>query len=416
MIKVGVLPAMIEMGALPAQIEIGALPAPGTDATLRRMAKFTRRTLLAAGACLAAGPARALNNPTAPALAPPVIGAALPLSGELALSGDECLRGVQLAAAAVSAYGGIGGAAVNLIAADEISQSQAAAAVNALIAGNHAAVVLSGGASALSYPSSAAAELAQVPFIELTALADGITARGFKFLLRTGPTATMVAAMAAATIQKRYQNAKIGLLFNSGATGGAIAAAAIAAFKAQKTSPLLVIGYPEDVLDLNDPIGRLKRAGADILLHAAGPSDVLAAFAAMREQDWRPHGIVGCGDGYLLTDSAAVLGGAFDGVLAVGAPFYPPAAAAIEAAYTARYGMPPRGPDSLTAYVGARLVLDTLARQQDSSRLLDALRRTNLPVGSLANGFGVAFARNGQNGGSFVTLQEWRGERLEVVS
>jgi hypothetical protein len=78
--------------------------------------------------------------------------------------------------------------------------------------------------------------------------------------------------------------------------------------------------------------------------------------------------------------------------------------------------MAPRAPDGLTAYVGAKLALDTLAAAQgDAGKLLDALRRSDIPAGGLANGFGAAFDRSGQNTRSFVTLQQWSGQRPRPV-
>jgi branched-chain amino acid transport system substrate-binding protein len=274
-------------------------------------------------------------------------------------------------------------------------------------------VILGSGTSDLSYPGSAAAELAQVPFIELNAPADGITNRGFKFLLRTGPTTSMIAALAVETLATRFQDRKIGLLFSTGATTGAIAGSVIAGLKASKLQVLLAIGYPEDVTDLVDPAGRLMRAGVEIVLHAAGPLDALAFYVAMQAQNWRPKTVLGCGDGYLLRENAEALGPAFDDTLAIGVPFYPPQAAGIASDYLSRFGTAPRAPDSLSAYVGAKLVFDTLnLNGGDPARLLGALRRTSLPAGGLSNGWGVAFDRNGQNLAAFVTLQRWKSGKL----
>jgi branched-chain amino acid transport system substrate-binding protein len=342
-----------------------------------------------------------------------VTGVVLPLSGDLSLIGDECLRGIQLAADAVNTAGGIAGQKVALVAADAVDQSHVAAAVNGVITGGHAGVVLGTGASALSYPGSAAAELAQVPYIELNAPADGLTARGFKFLLRTGPTTSMIGALAVSTIQSRFTGRKIGLLFNTGATGGAIAAAAIAALNAAKIPVLLAIGYPEDVTDLYDPVGRFMRAGVELVLHAGGPSDVLGFYLAMQAQGWRPKAVIGCDSGYMLRETAQALGSAFDDTLMIGAPYYPAAATQIALAYQTKYGNPPRGADSLSAYAGAKLVFDTLNAQGGSAdKLLDVLRKVDVPAGGLANGFGVSFDANGQNTRSFVTLQRWRGSQL----
>jgi ABC-type branched-subunit amino acid transport system substrate-binding protein len=78
--------------------------------------------------------------------------------------------------------------------------------------------------------------------------------------------------------------------------------------------------------------------------------------------------------------------------------------------------MAPRAAASLTAYVGAKLVFDVLNQAGgDATKLLDALRRCDIPAGSLANGFGVAFDKTGQNTRSFAVLQQWRGQVLQAV-
>ncbi|MDE8347541.1 MAG: ABC transporter substrate-binding protein [Acidocella sp.] len=371
------------------------------------MSAFTRRVLLAIAALPVAGAARAAKTPSPPP--PPVIGAVAPLTGDLSLVGDEGKRGIALAVDMINSQGGIAGVPAALVTANAIDQGHAGAAVGGLINTDHANLILSAGTSALCYPASAAAELAQTPFIELTATADGITARGFKYLLRAGPTTGMIAALAVQTLQSRHAGRKLGFLFNTGATGGAIAAATLNALTAAKTPPWLTIGYAEGGSDLFEPVGRLKRAGVEIVLHAGGPSEVLAFFTAMVEQSWHPGAVLGCGDGYGLRETAYAIGPAFEGTAIIAAPYYPQDAASVKAAYVARYGMEPRAPDSLTAYVGALFTLAALNKLNgDTNKLLDFLRQSNAPPGALPNGFGVQFDHTGQNTRSFVTLQRWR--------
>ncbi len=270
------------------------------------MSSLPRRSLLGAAAALSlAASGRAASKSGTQAVKPaPQLGAALPLTGAYALEGDETLRGILLAMDAVNAAGGIAGKPVAFTREDMPAQSSAAATVNGLISNAHANILFGSGTSTLSYPATAAAELAQVPFIELTAPADGIMTRGFKFLLRTGPTTSMIGGLAAGTIQSRFAGRKLGLLFNTGATGGAIAAATIAALNTAKLPVTLAAGYPEDAVDLYDPVGRLMRAKVDVLLHAAGPDDALALFQAMKSLNWRPASLIGCGNGYGLRDTA----------------------------------------------------------------------------------------------------------------
>ncbi len=379
------------------------------------MASPSRRFLL--GAALSLGlAARAQAGGAGQAQstqAGPRFGAALPLSGPYALSGDETLRGIQLAIDTINAQGGIAGKPVSLATADMPSQAAAAGVVNGLIKDAHAGILFGSGSSALSYPATAAAELAQIPFIELTAPADGIMTRGFKFLLRTGPSTSMTAQLAAATIRARFAGRRLGLLFNVGATDGAIAAATLAALKMAGLPLTLAAGYPEDASGLADQAGRMMRAKVEVLLHAAGADDALMAFQAMRELGWRPAALIGMGTGYAQRETQEALGAALDGAFVIAAPFYPGPAAAIAAAYEAKFAVQPRSAESCTAYVGAKLVFDTLrAAGEDPARLLAALRQVNLPKGALANGFGAAFDNAGQNSRSFVTLQNWKNGSL----
>jgi branched-chain amino acid transport system substrate-binding protein len=378
---------------------------------------LSRRLALGlAGAALVAPAARASSAQTHKTAQALICGAALPLSGAAALEGSEVLRGIQLAADTVNAAGGIAGTPVQLVSADMPAPSDATAAVNGLINQAHAGVMLGSGDSSLSYPASAAAELAQTPFIELTAAADGICTRGFKFLLRTGPSTQMAAQLAVQTLQQRFAGRKLGLLYNSGMTGGDFAAALNAALAAAKLPVTLAAGYPEGIADLHDEAARMKQAGVQVLLHAAGPDEALGLALAERSLDWKPETLIGYGAGYRYRQTQAALEGGLDGAYVIAPPFYPAAADAVRAAYAARYGTAPRAADSLTAYAGAKLVFDTLnGMDGDAGKLLAALREANLPRGSLANGFGVQFDRNGQNTGAYVTLQQWRGDGLAPV-
>lgn len=381
------------------------------------MAKLTRRFLVCSAASLGLAKASwassvSMKTPT-PQITPASIGVALPRTGVYALQGDEVFRGIQLAVDAVNARAGVAGQKIQLISEDMPSQASAATVVNELVMADNANILFGSGSSALSYPATAAAELAQTPFIELTAPADGIMSRGFKYLLRIGPTTGMIGQLAAATVTSRYPQRRLGLLFNTGATAGAIAAAAINDLKVAKQPVTLSIAYPEDADSLVVQVGRLMRAGVEVLFHAAGVDDSLALFEAMQNLSWRPTTLIGCGEGYELRDTQKALGAALDGTLVIGAPFYPGRAEDLKLAYEAKYGVPPRSADSCTAYVGAKLVFDTLgAVQGDASKLLGALRQLVLPKEALINGFGVDFDDNGQNRASFVTLQNWRAGEL----
>ncbi|MDE8349380.1 MAG: ABC transporter substrate-binding protein [Acidocella sp.] len=378
---------------------------------------YSRRKFMVAGAAVAVLPRLAAAEPkgSAPTAGADAVrvGAMFAASGPDSMLGDECWRGVQLAAAAINAAGGVKGKQLVLVPGNAYVDAQSEAAAGQFIAAQHLGFMLGTGGSNFSYPGSAAAELAQLPYIEVSAPADGITGRGFKFLLRTALTTSMVAQVAVAAIAARYPGKQIGVLFNNGAGAGAIAAAALAQWGQNKTAVRLSIGYPEDVADLHDPVARLQRAGVEVVLHAAGADDVLQMFQAAHDVGFKPAAVFGCGDGYGSRETAQAIGPAFEGTFVSAAPFYPERARYIADAYMAQFGMAPRSAESLTSYVGAKLVFDVLNQcDGDTSKLLDALRKSDVTPGTLANGWGVAFDKTGQNTRAFARLQQWRGQML----
>ncbi|HEX7391287.1 MAG TPA: ABC transporter substrate-binding protein [Acidiphilium sp.] len=389
-------------------------------------AEFTRRTLLGASlAGLAAPVARASGTAAAtPAKAEPaaetVLGVLFPASGTEALLGDEAWRGVELAVA-VARKGGM--APVRLIREDAADPARAVARF-AKAGGNSGpvAAILGTWSSTASFAATAAAELARIPYIELDAPADAITARGFKSLIRTGLTTTGLAVSASAAIagvlapgwRKPADQLRIGLLFDVGATDGSFAAAMIAACKAAKLPILLTMGYATDTMDLTGEVGRMKRARLDLLVHAGEVAHVLLLYEAMTVASWRPRMIVGVGGGYGMAEAGFVLGKTIDNTMVVGCPLYGTdgASAPIAAEYRRRYAEPPRGAASLTAYVGTALALRAL---QTGKGLPGSLSTVEAPRGALANGWGVEFDATGQNRRSFATLQQWRDGALVTI-
>ena len=71
-----------------------------------------------------------------------------------------------------------------------MNAGQGVAETHRLMGTEHVVAIFGGGPSSVSLAASQQAELAGTPFFELTAPADAITARGFKYLFRSCPTAT----------------------------------------------------------------------------------------------------------------------------------------------------------------------------------------------------------------------------------
>jgi branched-chain amino acid transport system substrate-binding protein len=375
---------------------------------------ITRRTILGTVALAASSSVHAAVRPAQP---PPItLAAVFPDHGGEALAGDEAWRGTALAIAAANQGRKT---PIRLLRTTTVDPSRHIAD---LAKSNPPAAFLGTQSSTVSFAATAAAELDNIPYIELDAPADAITTRGFKMLLRTGLTTTALAARTIGAIagqiapawHKSTANLRIAILFDDGATNGAFAAAMLDLAHQTKLPILLMLGYGTNTMDLASEIARMKRARIDLLIHAGRTEHVLLAYQAMATAAWRPRMIIGIGTGYGMSAIGFTLGSALENTMVVDAPLYAATgpSAAIAHAYQDRYARPPRSSASLTSYVGTMLVIAAL----DSGKpLIDTLRATNNPRSTLANGWGVAFNGDGQNRESFATLQQWRAGTLITI-
>lgn len=394
------------------------------------MVRFARRPLLGGLAALAAtarpGAAQQAEGTTTR------LGALFPFTGPLALLGDEHFRGLELAAEERNAVGGLLGKPIRLVKGDAADPAQAQAEAKRLMGPERAAVLFGTCASPLSFAATQAAELAGVPYIELGAIADPITERGFRLLFRIAPRAAEMGRLAVDTIPDLLAPAwavppetlKITLLHEDSLYGQSVAAAQEAQLQARGLRLAEKAAYTLRSTEWAPVVQRLRGIGTDVLLHAGYQNDILLLYRALREAAWRPRMVIGAGAGYSLTDTAHAIGPDFEGTLNVDVPQYEvndrfaPGVKPFLELYRKRYGSEPRSGHSLADYVGARAAFEAIQRAAapDRDRIRAALAATDLPEGSLANGWGIRFDEKGQNQRARPLLLQWQGGKLVAVS
>jgi len=344
----------------------------------------------------------------------PTLCALFPESGAEALPGDEAWRGVELALDKAN-HGRPEPIRLIRIDADDPARS-----IAKIAATSPPTAFLGTMSSSLSFAATAAAELANIPYIELDAPADAITSRGFKMLHRIGLTTRDLATTTISTITTQLapswhrspNSLRVALLFDEGATDGAYAAALLARARHARLPILLTMGYATDKMDLSAQVARMQRARVDLLIHAGRTDHVVLLYEALAIAAWRPRMIIGCGAGYGMSVIGQALGPQIENTMVIDAPLYGEAAETIRSAYFARYAANPASSLSLTTYVGTTLVVTALDQGQNIAAALTAMKRQR---GALANGWGVDFGKSGQNRASFATLQQWRAGRLISV-
>ncbi len=388
------------------------------------MPQTTRRTLLALPAALAAPAALAQANETR-------LGALFPLSGNLALLGDESFRGLELAAEERNAAGGLLGRPIRLVKADATDASQAVAEARRLMGAEKVGAIFGSYGSQLALPASQVVELQGMTYLELGAISDALTERGFRGLFRTCPRASDFGRLSVAAVtevlaplwQGEPAGIGIAILHEEGLYGQTVAGFQEAELKAHNLRQVEKLAYAPRAADLGAMVQRLRGAGAQLVLHTGFQNDILLFFRAMQEARWLPRMVVGAGAGYSLAETARNIGPAFDGTLNVDFPQFEvneraaPGARRFVEDYRRRYGSEPRSGHSLAAYVGARACLEAMQRAGglDRDRLRPALLATDIAEGATANGWGLRFDEKGQNTRAQPALLQWQRGRLLTV-
>ncbi|WP_027136225.1 ABC transporter substrate-binding protein [Geminicoccus roseus] len=360
------------------------------------------------------------------------IGALFPFSGALALLGDESWRGVELAGEEFNAAGGIDGEQVVFVRGDAVDNNQAIAEARRLISVEEVKAIFGTYSSSRSQVASQVAELAGIPYFELGAVSDDITGRGFQYLFRTNPTAKsmaertvqMITEVIAPRLGVEPGSLKIGIIHEDSLYGTTVAHfqnefGSEAGLTIVETMP-----YPADTVDLSSTILRLQQNEVDVVLQTSYQNDSVLFFRQAHEAGFEPKAVIGGGGGYSLVDTAQAVGtDLIEGVFNADVTQYsvnPDAAPGIEdfvTAYETKYGSEPRSGHSLLTYVGAKVILEALAKAEslEPDAIVAAVKAIDIPEGGTAEGWGVKFGEDGQNERATMMGMQWQDGKLVTV-
>jgi branched-chain amino acid transport system substrate-binding protein len=364
------------------------------------------------------------------------VGAIFPLSGPLALLGDESFRGLELAIEERNAAGGVFGRVLRLVRADATDEASAADAARRLSAGPERVAAMFGSfSSAVALPASQLAEAAGVPWLELGAIADTLIERGFRWVFRASPSAADFAAVGIEAVTEVLAPAlgvpperlKLAVAHEEAPGGNAVASVQESLARARGLTLVERTAYAARPADLNALVQRLRGQEAEVVLHTGAPGDELLLFRAFRDAGWHPRMVIGTAGGYGLAETARSLGDALLGAMSADLTpsavneRYAPGARAFAEAYLRRYGAEPRSGHGLAANVGAKLFLDALQRAggAEKEKLRAAILALDIAEGATPNGWGAQFDERGQNQRARPLVCQWQaspqGMRQVVV-
>jgi branched-chain amino acid transport system substrate-binding protein len=389
--------------------------------------RISRRTLAKAALGLAALPAgvRAQGG------APLKIGAINPYTGPVALYGDEVARGYQLAVDEVNAKGGLLGRQVELVRGDAGNPQQGIAVVEKLATQDKVDAFIGTYISAVANAASDAALRYNKIYWDTNALAQDLTDRGLPNFIRSGPHARIFAdfsteglrSLIAPAIGRTAQNVTVWLEHEDSVYGTSIAQQQKTLLEKAGVKVLGVGAHNFRATDLTDSVLRAKKADPDVWVNTGYVPDGNLLLRTMRDQGFAPKAImlVGTGDTF---ETLEALGAPYlEGIVVVGYPrpdvseSFGPGAAAFLDAYRKKYNREPIAPQGMTAYTGAKIMLETIAAagSTDMDKVRAAAARMDKPAGTYATGFGVKFDDKMQNLRANPAIVQWQGGKLVTV-
>jgi branched-chain amino acid transport system substrate-binding protein len=351
------------------------------------------------------------------------VGVLLPRSGVQAGIGQDCHRGVEVAAGVLRELGLPG---LDIMNGDTES--------NVDVSRSRAERLISEGAQLLvgafdSGQTTAIAQVAEqrgIPLVINIAAAPPITEQGYKFVFRNFPTAPMIlgdafanqlevfsaAGAAPQSCVFMHVNDTFGVAMQKGFTG----------VMSKFTMPYKVvdtIAYDPAARDLSVEVAKAKASGAQALILVSRLNDAILITRELVKQRWSPMAVLSMGPGWYEDQYLKTLGKLSDGPLSF-VPWYDPnkkLSKQLEAAHRKAFPEINLNTNHIYTFEALLVAADAFKRagSTDPKALADAIRATDIKD-NVSTGPGIAFNAKGQNDKLKNSAIQNRGGKLVAVA
>lgn len=368
------------------------------------------------------------------------VGVLFPLTGPLALLGNDAFDAIGIIADMVNEQGGANGRKIQLVKADAPDATAATNEANRLIKKENVPVILGTYASGLSMAATQVAERNQVAYVEANGVTDSITSRGYKYLMRVTNNASMHGAGVIGFVDSvlvpklgiQPKDVKLVIMHEDSAFGTSVAEAVEKRAKEAGFQILSKDSYKSTTNDLSSTILKYKQLNPDIVIATSYINDAVLFVKQSKQLEFKPKAIVGTAAGYGLPDFAQKLGADANGIFVAEAPTTPNPKALTENAIQLQQEFVKRWksakgsePTGITwSAVNAAWVLFHEALPQaktlDANGIRDALLAVDIQEGEMPNGIGVKFngpqdKQAGQNERAKVVMMQWQNGEFKLV-
>jgi len=366
------------------------------------MGNVTRRTFLIGGSAFA----------VSAWMAPPVfaapktikIGGLYPLTGNLASTGLDCRRGVELAVqiingkydlslplAKTEGLPNLGGATLEMVWADtrgEPKNGQAEA--ERVVTQDNVVGVLGAYQSAVTKTASQATERLGIPYVCSDSSSPTLTERGFKYFFRVSPH-DGIFAHDQFSFLKDLENVRkqkvqtVALLYENTEFGSNVGKQEQKYAQEFGYQVVADISYTANATDVTSEVGRLIKANPDVLMHASYITDAILFTKTFKEMGFNPKGMLTMAGyiepGYLAAVKADGNYVIVRSTFALDLAKKKPLVAEVNKLFRQKFGMD-MSENAARSFTAPFVLADAInrARSTEPQAVVAALRETNIPA------------------------------------
>ena len=369
------------------------------------------------------------------------IGTIFPLTGPLALLGNESFEASDLAREMVNEkFGGVWGKKVVFVKTDAPDPTSGTNEANRLITQDNLKVLIGTYSSGISLAASAVAERNKVIFLEVIASSDEINQRGHKYTFRTNESASDLGGSAVVfasevvgrELKIEPKKLRVVIVHEDSAYGTSVGKGVRKTADRLGLNVLADDNYKATSVDLSSLVLRYRALTPDVIIATSYINDAVLFWKTCKQLGLRPKALIGTSAGYGIPDFARMLGPESEGVFTSEAPALVNPAALTDKAraldkefrerWMAKKGRLPAG-HAYRAFTGTWVLLTEVlpkAGAMDPEKIRQAFLKVDLPYGSLPHGLGVKYLppddpNAGLNERRIAGIQQWQGGNIVQV-
>ena len=351
------------------------------------------------------------------------VGVLLPRSGVQAGIGQDCHRGVEVAAGVLRE---LGLPALDIMSGDTESNVDVARSRAERLIGEGAQLLVGAFDSGQTTAIAQVAEQRGIPLVINIAAAPPITEQGYKFVFRNFPTAPMILRDAFANQLEVFAAAgaapKTAVFMHVNDTFGVAMQKGFTGVMSRFTMPYKVvdtIAYDPAARDLSVEVAKAKASGAEALIMVSRLNDAILITRELLKQRWNPMAVLSMGPGWYEDQYLRTLGKLADGPMSF-VPWYDPnkkLSRQLEAAHRKAYPDINLNTNHIYTFEALMVAADAFKRagSAEPKALADAIRATDIKD-NVSTGPGIQFDAKGQNDKLRNSAIQNRGGKLVAVA